>query len=122
MPSNYMKVLAETPPLSKRTFSRVREAREALRERANEFIDKYIQIVDFAIAKGDAESAYKAMQWLIDHIPADENGERIFDRSVDKVPPESSPAPAAPPIQIGIALGGITQPKKLTGKVIDADK
>lgn len=122
MPSNPVKSEIQLP---RGAFSKVRQAREALRERADELIDKYLQVVDFAIAKGDAESAYKALQWLLDHLPAEDDGSRVFDRSVDKVPPTSDSGSSAPAINIGIALGGIPErkPKALPkAEVIDMEK
>lgn len=117
------KLNKEIGALTPKTFSALHIARGILRERAQEFIEQYLQIVAEARVAGDYESAYKALQWLIDHIPADETGERVVERSVDKVPSEGGNNSGAPPaIQIGIALGGLTpQPKKLPkASVIDA--
>jgi phage terminase small subunit len=91
-------------------FSRVSAAREALRNRAEELINEYIDVAKQAKATGDYESAYKALQWLIEHLPKDENNERVVDRSADKDDVQQKQiGDTMPRIQIGIALGGVTK-------------
>jgi hypothetical protein len=101
-----------TPP--RRFFSSVAIAREVLRERADELINEFIDVAKQAKAAGDYEAAYKALQWLIDHIPADESGARVVEHSSDKVPQTQESQSKTPNINIGIALGGIHEkPKQL---------
>jgi hypothetical protein len=65
------------------------------------------------------------LQWLIEHLPKDEQGQGVVDRSADKEPVQIQQGETGPRIQIGIALGGVTaeKPKELpvaTVEVIDA--
>ena len=93
----------DTPNMSK-AFPKVREAREALRARAEEIINLYMQNARQAVAAGEFEAAAKALQYLMDHIK-DEDGGRIVDSSVDKQ--VAIEGPKGPTIQIGFALGGV---------------
>lgn len=86
-------------------FPKVKEAREALRERALDLLNKYETIIDSAIAHNDFETAAKHTQWLLEHMAA-EDGERIIDPSAAKV--KEIEGTRGPMIQIGIAL---TTPK-----------
>lgn len=89
-------------------FSKVKIARDLLRERSEEILKQYLLIVDEARAAGDYETAAKAMIWLMEHMPADaEDGARIVDVSVDKKVQEVKTGPVGPAIQIGIAVGGL---------------
>lgn len=107
-------------------FSNVQAARDALRERADSLITEYLDIAKQAKAAGDYESAYKALQWLIEHAPGDADGSRVVDVSVDKKP-QREEQQVGPRIQIGIQLGGVkakelpeASAKVLPGEVIDA--
>lgn len=104
-------------------FKKVHAAREALRERAEELISEYIDIAKQAKASGDYESAYKALQWLIDHIPAEEDGTRVVDRSQDKIAITDGSRSNGPQINVGIMVGGVGGKKKelpmITAQVID---
>lgn len=96
----------------KRTyFPRVAEAREALRERALELFELQVQIIRQALLKGDFESAYKANEWLLAHMPPDEDGQRLVEGSVDNT--KEITQGQGPSIRIGIAFGGIDKPKEL---------
>lgn len=109
----------------RQVFSKVSAAREVLRNRAEELINEYIDIAKQAKAAGDYESAYKALQWLIEHAPRDEAGTSIVDRSPDKeAAPQKTIGDGGPKIQIGIALGGVTQAQKALPRVevIEADE
>jgi hypothetical protein len=99
-------------------FSKVRIARQLLREKSEEILAEYLDIVARARDAGEHEVAVKALQWLIDHMPADEAGDRMVDQSVDKTQPvvEKGTGPA---IQIGIALGGLGQSQKALPKPSD---
>ena len=91
-----------------RYFPKVKEAREALREKALAILDKYEEIIQKALEAGDYETAAKHTQWLIEHMP-NEAGERMIDSSAAN-PKQIESGPVAPTIQIGIALGGVQQP------------
>lgn len=106
-------------------FSKVREAREALKEKALEVYALQVRIIEEALAAQEFEVAAKANQWLIEHMPADDEGTRMVDPNVDK--PKTVEASSGPSIQIGVVLGGSAQ-KKLPvtksigpGTVIDAE-
>jgi hypothetical protein len=106
-------------------FSKVSAAREILKNRAEELINEYIDIAKQAKAAGDYESAYKALQWLIEHAPRDEDGSGVVDRSPDKdVQAPKQIEGGGPRIQIGIALGGVTKAQNAlpTATVVDADE
>jgi hypothetical protein len=105
-------------PIGGPHFSSVKKAREALKERANELLDIQIAIIKGAMSKGDYETAAKANQFLMEHIP-DEDGTRMIDQSVDK--PKQLEAKLGPSINIGFAIGGINQPKELPPAVIEAE-
>lgn len=89
-------------------FSSVRKAREALRERAHELLNEYINICKQAAAAGDYETAQKGFQYLLSHIP-NEEGERLIDIDVDKKVIADA-KPTGPTIQIGLSIGGINKP------------
>lgn len=106
------------PP--KNPFPKVKEAREALKEKALELFEEYRDMIREAREKGDFETATKHIQWLIEHMPMDEDGNTMVDPSVDKPKPEAKPT--GPSISIGFNLGGIDTPKALPlpeVKVID---
>lgn len=102
------------------SFSSVRKAKEALRQRAHEILDGYLLVIKQAAAAGDFETAVKGYQHLLDHMP-DEDGERILDVSMDKKQADSGKAYQGPLIQIGVAIAPL--PKKALAAplgVIDA--
>lgn len=104
---------------SKGPLSKVRAAREILRERAMELIESYIALAAEAKAAGKWEVAEEALWKLIDHIPK-EDAVGIIDSASSKVQEVSGSR--QPTIQIGIALGGVGQSKELPPiKVIDVD-
>lgn len=88
----------------KRHFPKVREAREALAERAKEILEQYLKVVTAASAAGDYEVATKSLQWLMEHMPSEE-GDAMIDVSIDKV--KQVEGGGGPSINIGFALGGI---------------
>lgn len=92
-------------------FSKVKQAREAIKERAIELVELQFQIIVEAIAKGQLEVAAKANQFLLEHAAEDEEGNRILDMSIDK--PKVIEGYQGPSIQIGLNLGGMNQPKAL---------
>ena len=98
-------------------FPKVREAREALKEKALELFEAYLLIIKDAHASGNFEVAAQHMQWLIEHMPKGDDGERVIDESAAK--PKSVETPKGPTIQIGIALSP-QKPKELPSvEVID---
>lgn len=102
-------------PTKKRVyFPRVKEAREALRDRAIEILESYIAVIAEARAAGDFESATKSLQWLIEHMP-EEDGSHMVDISIDK--PKQVEAGKGPTIQIGFALGGLGNQKTLPAAI-----
>lgn len=97
-------------------FPSVRKAREALRGEAQAILTEFRTMIKQAAAAGQWEHALKAQQWLVDHLPA-EDGERLFDSSVDR-PNQTESKASGPLIQIvGIRYGN-DEPKKLP-EVID---
>lgn len=92
-------------------FSRVKEARELLKERAREILDRQERMIEQAAARGQMTAALQANQWLLEHIPADE-GERVIDASPDK-PTLIDAKPTGPLVQIGFNLGGMVAPKQI---------
>lgn len=109
---------------NKQLFSKVRAARELLRERANEILQQYLAVVAEAQAAGEYEVAAKSLQWLIEHMPSDTEGTRVVDRSIDAKEAPQAQLPAGPAIQIGIQVGGTFRPKELPpqeAEVIDVE-
>lgn len=78
----------------------IESAREALARRAEDYVELHYMAALNAAAEGDAKPA----QWALERIT--EAGARIVDSP--KV------TPTAPSLQIGIAIGGVPQPKQLT--------
>jgi hypothetical protein len=101
-----------------RLFSKVKEARELLKQEAETILRSYMQTIQMAVAAGQYEAALKAQQWLIEHFPEDE-GVKMIDISVDR--PKQVEGQSGPAIQIGIALGGMVQPKRLEVPTIEAE-
>jgi hypothetical protein len=91
-------------------FSRVREAREAIAAKALELFENYMKMIKKAEDADDFEVASKGYQFLIEHMPKDEDGKSILDPSIDHKGPTGKVGPVGPQIQIGIAL---TTPKAL---------
>jgi hypothetical protein len=102
-------------------FPKVKEAREILKEKAQEILEMQLRIVTESLAGGDFETAMKANQFLLEHMPEDE-GVKVLDISVDK--PKQVEGKTGPQISIGFALGGIPQSQPALPaadvKVIDA--
>ncbi len=88
-------------------FGKVKIARELLREKAELIFQEYMDVIQRAKDAGNYEVAAKHLQWLIDHMPADEGEDRMVGQSVDKVAPQIQQGPEAPRIQIGIKVGGV---------------
>jgi hypothetical protein len=101
-------------------FPRVKEAREALQERALSILGLYMTIINKAVQDGNLDVAAEHTRWLLEHMPA-EAGVRLIDPSAAKVKEVSIGPAGPPPIQIGIALGGITSKPALPPAIIDVE-
>jgi hypothetical protein len=101
-------------------FSSVKEAREALRAKAMELIDGYMELISEARASQELEVAAEGYQFLLKHLPKDEAGVSLLDTTVDFAGGKEASGPKGPTIQIGIALGGV-KPKELAPAVIDVE-
>lgn len=99
--------------VSRRFFGSVGIAREMLKERAQEILTDYIETAKAAREAGEFEAAGEMYWKLIEHMPADTPEERIVDTSVDKQQKQLEKGPTGPTINIGLALGGLPQPKAL---------
>lgn len=98
-------------PIGGPSFSSVRKAREAIRERAKELIDLQITIIKAALTNGDFETAAKANQFLLEHT-TDEDDTPLLAPSVDKAKIEST-GTKGPSIHIGgIIIGGLGEGAK----------
>jgi hypothetical protein len=121
---------AELPVKQRDFFSKVRIARELLKEKSEEILKEYLDVVQKAKDAGDYETAAKSLQWLIEHMPADEEGGRLVEQSVDKKQEVVQTGPTGPAIQIGIQVGGVGQkqlPKPselpaITTEIIDSER
>lgn len=82
-------------------FPKVKEAREALKEKALAILAKYEHIIDLAIEEGNLEVAAEHTRWLLAHLP-NEDGVRLIDPDASK--PKDSDGPRGPQIQIGVML------------------
>lgn len=113
------------PNANAQLFSKVAVARELLRQKAEEIISMYMENAKKAQDSGDYETAAKSLQWLLEHMPADMDGVKVVDQSVDKKAIAEGPKNAGPTIQIGIAVGGMRKPSELPAahvEVIDVEK
>ncbi len=98
---------------TKDPFPKVREAREALKNKALELFEKYNLIIDKAIEAGNLEVAGKLTQWLIEHMPKDE-GLTVIDESAAKPKGDKQRGPVAPQAFLNFQLGGMSvTPKQL---------
>lgn len=107
-------------------FGKAAAIREMIRDHAQKIVEEYLDVAAKAKDAGDYETAQKALQWLMEHMPADEDGKTIVDVSVDKQKQIAAPQQTGPAIQIGIQVGGIgvTAQKALpqvTAEIIEAD-
>src|SRR3990167_5651973 len=89
----------------------VKKARQRLMDRADEIIQKYFKMIDMAMAEGDFETANKAFQFLVEHMPK-EDGEAIITESAAK-PKQIESGPSGPIINIGVVVGGSSKPEVL---------
>lgn len=111
--------MADIVPIGGHYFkASVKKARQRLMERADEIIEKYLRMIDMSIAAGDFETANKAFQFLVEHMPK-EDGESIITESAAK-PKQVDTGHKGPIIQIGVKVGGSTKelPEPVTIDVI----
>lgn len=87
-------------------FSKVRIARELLREKAEEIFAEYMDVLKLAKERGDHKVAMEGLQYLMDHMPSDDDGSRMVEPSVDKQQQQIQ-QDTRPSIQIGIQVGGV---------------
>lgn len=108
------------PPGSKTVyFGTVQKARAALAEKAQELLDLQTEIAKQALAAANFAEANKAVQFLLEHMPKDDDGITLLDPSVDSKG-QNNKSTQLPTINIGFALGGVRQPKELPAvEVID---
>lgn len=90
-------------------FPRVKEAREALKEKALDLFHLQVKLIMDAAIDGNFKAALEANQWLMEHIPAEE-GVRMLDATQDLEPKKDDTKQLGPTIQIGIQLGGVGNP------------
>ncbi len=103
--------------LKRQPFPKIRQAREALQRRALEITNLYIQNAKQAMKKGQHDVAQSSLEYLLGHMPKDEDGQVIMGPSVDKALVEAGNK--GPLIQIGFKLGGVADTKALPEAVID---
>lgn len=92
-------------------FPKVAEARKVLTDEALELYRLYRTIIQAALDKGEFEVAADHTQWLIEHMPEDEESGTLVGTSVDKNR-EPDVQGGGPSIQIGLALGGMPSSQK----------
>lgn len=101
---------------------KVLAVREALRQKSEEILQSYLDTIMEAREAGEYDAALKANQWLLDHMPAGEQGERILDPSLDKVKEAPAKAQTGPKIQmIGITLGQKALPPIEEAEIIEVE-
>jgi hypothetical protein len=106
--------------IHKGIFTRVKVARELLRQKAEEIFTEYMDVIQKAKDSGNYDAAAKHLQWLMEHMPAEEDGTRMVDSSVDKRTEVIDSKPSGPAIQIGIKVGGIGEnQKKLPAPIVE---
>lgn len=90
-------------------FGKLKEVREALKRKAEKWVEDYDKAIQKSIQKSDNETAIKAIQWAFEHMPADEDGTKVIDPSVNKPAPKTE-TPTGPTFNFGFTLGGVTKP------------
>lgn len=102
-------------------FAKARRAREVLRERELQILEEYMVTLKQAAASGKFAEALEGYRWLLDHMPANEEGERLVDPSVDKNK-QIDTGVKGPVINIGFKLGGTGETQKVIhGETISDD-
>ena len=95
--------MSKLVPFGGRHFSSVARARQKLTDDAEDIYAEFRKALKMAIAGGEYEAGIKGYQYLIGHIPADEDGVRVVDQDIDakQIADNSNKGPT---IQIGIAV------------------
>ena len=107
-------------PKGGQEFPKVREAREALRQKAVGIWERYEAMIVQAVAAGEFDVANSAYQFLITHMPADEDGTRMVDVSIDKQEKKDNRR-QMPSVNIGFKLGGVDQKALPEVTVVEAE-
>jgi len=106
--------------MGKDLFPKSREARELLVSKAQELIERYMEVSKKAEDAGDWKTAIESLQWLISRLPSDATGVRVMDPHVDKQIVQERPS--GPQVNIGIQLGGInSKQKKLPAPIVTSE-
>lgn len=96
-------VVEQSPEAIKRV---IKAARQKLQMAAETYVDMHLAAAGIAATAGDAKPA----QWALERIQ--EGEQRVVERE--------KAGPGQPSIQIGIAVGGIPQPRQLTTPITPA--
>lgn len=108
-------------------FPKVKEAREALAQKALDLFEGYLKLIQEAQAAQKFEVAAKGYEFLMSHMPKDDDGVTMIDSNIDKGP-SSGTGEGGLTVQIGIALatpkvkGALPPSSHDEGDVIDAEK
>lgn len=87
------------------SFPKSTEARQLLANRAQELIERYLELSKKAEDSGDYATAIESLQWLISRLPSDVRGLKVIDPHIDKQ--QVQERPTGPQVNIGIQLGGV---------------
>jgi hypothetical protein len=94
-------------------FSKAKVAREALKSQTLALVMLHLKGIKRALKEGKYQEAFAAIEWALEHAPADD-GVTVIDASIDKT--KALPAgPSGPLVQIGFQLGGIKPSQPLIG-------
>lgn len=99
------------PERKLRHFSKVREARDAIRDEAVNLLTIYKKNVEAALQAGDYKTVQDSIEWLFLHMPPDEDGNKVVDQDLDK--PKADSGKSGPTINLGFAIGGLGVQKEL---------
>ena len=100
-------------------FPSVKKARAALMAKGDAIVEKYLKMIDMALAAGNFDVANDAFQFLIEHRPREE-GVSIIEESAAKPKQVADTGHRGPVIQIGMTIGGTLKPQpELQTAVID---
>lgn len=103
-------------------FSKVKEARAALAAKALDLFTMYERLIKDAIEAQDFDTAQKGLQYLLMHMPKDDDGTTLLEPSVDNTPSKEKGS-SGPTIKIGVMLGGVNRPPELPPAIdVDVDE
>lgn len=113
----------DTPKVSKTPkvfFSKTKVAREKIAEQAEVTYHLYMKAIEGAMKAGKYTEAMAALQWLMLHAPAGDDGVTLIDTNLDTK--KVTEGTGGPKINIGFNLGGVPQSAKaLPEPAIDVD-